>query len=409
MKRPSGWRAAGVLAALAVLTGAGWRWWQDDAAAAPETSATAPATAASALRAAASAPGPRAPYSDDGLRQRQAAQSLALQRLARAESTLAQYRQSTRYPPESRPLAEHPDQARPFEPISNDRPLRTPGNQPVAGVHLLTTQERVFVSGQESVRFTVAARDDQGAMLPLLITRSFAFDLPDPRQAVGRPAAAVPFNDSGQAGDAQAGDGIWSGVFQPATQGFADYAGTLRLQVDLNQNGRRGQLDFDIVYEPQVPARWTGGSRDLLNAGSLDFVLRLEVAQPGRYVVAGRVFDASGRPFALVNFNQELAAGPQEVSLPVFGKLVIDQRPSFPLTLRDVEGYLLFPDRFPDRAMLPRLAGVVRTSQRYTLAQFSDAEWQSEERSRYLDEFSRDVARAQADLPASAPPPTPRP
>src|SRR5574341_272483 len=110
-------------------------------------------------------------------------------------------------------------QQRPFDPITEDRPLRAPGREPERGVHIKTTQERVFVSGSESVRFTVAAVDDDGRPLPLLVTQAAAFDLPDPRQVAGRPQAAVAFNDSGLGADAAAGDGVHSGLLQPAAQG----------------------------------------------------------------------------------------------------------------------------------------------------------------------------------------------
>ena len=65
--------------------------------------------------------------------------------------------------------------------------------------------------------------------------------------------------------------------------------------------------------------------------------------QPGRYVITGRVDDASGRPLALVTFNNELGAGAQQVPLQVYGRLVRDANAVFPLTLHDVEGFLLRP------------------------------------------------------------------
>lgn len=45
----------------------------------------------------------------------------------------------------------------------------------------------------------------------------------------------------------------------------------------------------------------------------------------------------------------------QEIQLVMFGKLVRGSASAFPLVLRDVEGFLLIPDRFSDRAMMPRL------------------------------------------------------
>lgn len=84
---------------------------------------------------------------------------------------------------------------------------------------------------------------------------------------------------------------------------MADYAGTIRVQVQRNQEGPQGLLNFDLVYEPQMPAVWLDGAREALQAGSLAFYLKANVAQPGRCVMSARVDDANGRPFALLGFN----------------------------------------------------------------------------------------------------------
>lgn len=329
-------------------------------------------------------------FSASAVQVRRAQLDLWQQRLVRAEDTLSKYKTSTRYPHEARPLAEHPDQLRPFDPVAEEMPLRTPGGQPAKGVHVRSTQDRVFASGAESVRVTVRAVDDDDRPLPLLVTRAVAFDLPDARRPAGRPQVPVNFTE--------AADGSLAAVLQPSTQGFSDFAGTIRLQAYLNQAGQLGNVNFDVVYNPLVPAEWAG-VREALQAGSLDFFLKAKVAQPGRYVVSARVDDAAGKPFALLSFNDEVAVGEQEFRLRLFGKLVRDGKPAFPLTLRDVQGFLLVPDRFPDRAMLPRQPGTVHTSQAYALDSFSEAEWSSEERSRYLAELSKDVdeARKQVD------------
>jgi hypothetical protein len=206
------------------------------------------------------------------------------------------------------------------------------------------------------------------------------------------------FTDGGTDPDQRAGDGVWSARLQPSQQGFADYAGTIRVSLELNQDGQPGLVFFDVVYEPQVPAVWAGGVREALQDGSLDFYLKAQVSRPGRYVVSGRIDDANGKPFALLGFNEEVEAGAQEIRLTLFGKLVRDRAPAFPLTLRDVDGFLLIPDRFPDRAMMSRREGSVHSSARYPLNVFSTAEWSSEERTRYLTELGRDVDQAQEQV-----------
>jgi hypothetical protein len=76
---------------------------------------------------------------------------------------------------------------------------------------------------------------------------------------------------------------------------------------------------------------------------------------------------------------------------------LIDGRPELPLYLRDVEGFLFLDDSAPDRLHLPRLAGVVHKTRVYSLADFSDREWQSEQKQRYLDEYQKDLDRAKVE------------
>ena len=93
----------------------------------------------------------------------------------------------------------------------------------------------------------------------------------------------------------------------------------------------------------------------------------------------------------------------QEIKLTVFGKLLRDQEPALPLTLRDVDGSLLKENTDPDRALMPRLEGKVLATRSHPLKNYADAEWESEERSLHLKEFSRDAAQARAALAALDP------
>jgi len=84
-------------------------------------------------------PGAQAPLSAAG--QQAQAEKLRLwqARYERAEQVYASYRDATRYPHESRPLADHPDQVRPFDPVTEETPLRDAKGDVVKGVRLRTT------------------------------------------------------------------------------------------------------------------------------------------------------------------------------------------------------------------------------------------------------------------------------
>lgn len=310
----------------------------------------------------------RAPFSAVGLDDRQARLALWQQRLQRAQETLESYEAATRYPFDSGPANEHQDQWLTHQVVTGDYPLRLPGTGVVPNLRVHTTQQRVFATGADTVLFTVSATDDNGAPLPLRVVSSVSRSPQDTgggKAAPLAPVVAQAFVDDGTGGDLQAGDGVFTGRLDPQAEGFGQFAGMIRTE---------------------------------LRDGSLEFMLGANVTQPGRYVITGRVDDASGKPLALVTFNGELGAGAQQVPLQVYGRLVRDQKPAFPLVLHDVEGFLLRPDAYPDRALMPSRDGPVATSRRYALVQFSDAAFSSEETQRYLAEYGKDVTQAQQQV-----------
>ncbi len=398
-RRPASGRAGlGVVAALAFAALLVWALRDRGAEAAAGLAPQARTLAAKAAQPipelepapAASAAGP--PLSPLGQAQRREQLTLWQGRLERARTTLDNYRQAAQYPHESRPAEEHPDQLRPFEPIAEDRALRMPGGSVTQGVHLKTTQERVFASGDESSRVTMMLTDDHGRTLPLRVTRAVMQEVTPPGRTAGTVPVPLVVSDDGR--------GQLSALMHPARQGFGSFAGTVRLELSLDYAGQPGFIYFDLNYSPEQAATWLPGVREVHTAGSLDFFVKAQVLLPGRYVVSGRIDDAQGRPVALALFNGEVRAGTVEFRLPVFGKLLRDKAPPFPLVLRDVEAFLLKPDTFPDRVMLPRRAGAQHTSKSYPLVAFSDAEWSSEERTRYLTELGRDVATAEQQVQA---------
>lgn len=329
--------------------------------------------------------------------------SVLQSRLALAEETLEHYRAGTQYPQESRPAAEHLDQLYPNQPIEEVTAMRMDDGKADASVQIKTSQTRVFVGGGETVTFSIKAQDRSGKTLPLFVTRAVAQGLTF-QGSRDAPQITLPFADDGGSGDAAAGDGLLSATLAPAMTGLADFNGTIRVTANYHVGDRSGVTLFDIIYTPQTPAIWSGSIREAVEDGSLNIYLKAEVRQAGRYLVNARIDDAQGKPFALLHFNDILSAGPQEIRLSLFGKLIRDQAPEFPLRLRDVDGYLLKEDVDPDRAMMPRLPGIAYVTKAYSPKIFSDAEWQSEERSRYLTEFEQDVKSAKLALQGARPP-----
>ncbi len=388
----------GLLLGRFVVPGSGSAWSESEPA--PSSSGTSP-DPRQPVAAAPAAPskGPRLeePRAPAGLSpeeaEREAQRQLWEKRLERARFTLDSYRESTRYPPESRPIREQPDQVYPSSP-EGTRPLSKDNPE----VRLRMKQEKVFVAGDETVRFFVGCENARNGQ-PLACTVDSAFAHEAPHMMAAEQLSSVPldFNDAGRNGDELAGDGTFTASFMPARQGFALFSGTLRIEFKVKAGNAQGAAFFDILFTAAPPAKFSGKVREVVEQGSLQLYLGLQVRKPGRYVIAGRVDDEAGVPFAYVAFNEELEAGTREVKLTVFGKLLHDENPDFPLKLRDVEGFLLL-EGDPDRELLASLSGPIHTTREYPLERFSKDEWQSEERQRHLDEFTKDVNEAQKNL-----------
>lgn len=316
---------------------------------------------------------------------------------ALADHTYCSYREGSMYPAHSRPMSQNPDQAWPNKPVLETNPMRGDDRRSNPNVLVQTSQSRVYLAAGESVAFSLRAVEPNGNLVPLVVTRAIAAGIVATN---GRATTQVPltFADDGTGADPVANDGAFGGVLTPGQTGLAGFHGTIRTELRFVAGGKNGVVIFDVIYSPKLPAVWVGAPREVLEDGSLAFVLRADVRQPGRYVVTGRIDDAKGRPFALATFNEALGPGPNDIKLVVFGKLMIDGGPALPLTLRDVDGYLLKENTDPDRELMPRLEGPLLTSRTQSLKGVSDAEWTSEERERYLTEFARDRKGAAAEL-----------
>lgn len=319
-----------------------------------------------------------------------------------ADHVYCSYRSATQYPPASRPLTQNRDQNRPNDPIASTEPMRLDGGGADPNIRVQAAQSRIYVAAGEAVAFSLRAADADGKMLPLVVTGALAQGITY-GDAHAAPQVALTFADDGRGADPVADDGIVSAVLAPGQSGLANFAGTIRTDVRYQAGGKSGAVRFDVIATPDVPAVWAGPVREAVEDGSLNYYLKLDVREAGRYIVNGRVDDARGQPIALLTFNDVLGAGPNDVKLTVFGKLLRDAAPAQPLLLRDVDGWLLKDGADPDRALLPRRAGQVFTGAAHAIDDFSDAEWRSAERRRYLTEFARDVAAARAGLAAFDP------
>ncbi|UUZ55552.1 hypothetical protein LP419_07955 [Massilia sp. H-1] len=177
--------------------------------------------------------------------------------------------------------------------------------------------------------------------------------------------------------------------------GLASFSGTIRTRIDYTVGGKAGVVLFDVIYTPELLTTWNGPVREAVEDGSLVYYLKADIRTAGRYLVSGRVDDAKGQPFALASFNDVLLSRSGRDPADRVRQAAARRRAqAMPLTLRDVDGFLLKENVDPDRALMPRMEGKVLTGKKRAPGDFSDAEWQSEERTRHLDEFAKDIGLA---------------
>lgn len=318
----------------------------------------------------------------------------AATRAERAKALLASYLDWAKYPPTSRPARERPDRQRPHAaatrklPLSVDKADRT-DDKASSGISLVLSQSHYYLTAEETVTLAVSCRRGE-ERVPCSVTGAVA-EVSDGATGKAPAPSPVTFADDGRGGDVAAGDYVWTTAWTPKTAGFAEVTGPVSILASIEAGPERGLADFQVVSTGRPPAVFNGSVRETVKDGSLLFCLGIDVAEPGRYVLDGRVDDSTKTTFAFVSFNDVLPKGKQEVCLTVFGRLIADEGAKSPFVLRDVEGFLLLEDVFPDRRTMPTWEGAVHTTKVYKASDFSNAEWQSPVKERYVERLQKDA------------------
>ncbi len=356
-------------------------------------SAPSPAAPAGVARArtlpAALAPRLAAPAPTDGVAAGEES-TVAERRLERAERTLETYRQSTRYPPDSQPMRRHPDMEQPHFVPAVPYPLAHHDGRH-SGARVTVRQDRRFLVADETAALSLECSSGDGAE-SCQVLGAYARRLVSPLFEGRSEGVRVAFQEQEP--------GLHVATFQPSRQGFAGYAGLIRIDLTVRMGNEQGATGFQLEYTPEAPATFTGRIDEALEHGSVLLRIGLLVARQGRYVLHARLDDATGNTVALLTFNDLLGSGDQVAVMPLFGRLLLDERPAQPWHLRDLEGFRLLEDATPDRELMAMRAGRLHTTRRYTASELSPDEWQSEQKTRYLGALTADVERARREVEA---------
>jgi hypothetical protein len=331
---------------------------------------------------------------------------------AKRESVVADIRELTRFPPQSRPLdSSMTDLLRPRS--RYDTPVLLP---PLKGRE---------AAPQEFALLTASTYDigeDGVVTLTLTATRGTppagaASPSPQPHPPGGEPlsteivgvaiwaagggphdaSSLFHFVDDGTGGDVRASDGVSTATVDAGTlRAWAPEGGALRVSVRVRV-GEREPLDLsaDFLVAGDRGARFDGSVSERLVGGSVVYSVGLDVRRPGTYYVSGLVFDASEQPVGYATWQKPLSAGRATAELTFVGLLFHDKNAKAPFVLRTVTGKRLADAGEKHDVPLASLGGEY-PSRRYALSELSTEEWQSPERAAQL--------RAAEELRASAAP-----
>ncbi|MBL8018127.1 MAG: hypothetical protein JNM27_00560 [Leptospirales bacterium] len=188
-------------------------------------------------------------------------------------------------------------------------------------------------------------------------------------------------------------------AFKPRREDWGDMQLSIKFGIPAENSGFVHDMKVHFFSSPVTPATFTGNFRERIESGSLIISAELDVRMPGRYTIEGNLFAAEDKPVAHAKSDARLTGGKQMVDLLFFGKIFHERRASGPYILKGLRGIqetsALDPELLngpqeqvnklletlrttePDHRTIPEYDKEF-TTQPYKLADFSDAEYDSD-------------------------------
>ncbi len=341
----------------------------------------------------------------------------------RPADVLRDYREWSRYPPDSRPLLRgHTDELRPEVIRSGLQRLVVPDpvtKQPKLSEHYCVLEPETHTAlGAEPHNITLRCvkPPSRTPSVVQFVEVRLAKRVQD--RLVGLPSPT--YGDNGRDGDRTAGDRVYTFQWRPRGVDWGNIELLVRFQIpseDVNPP-REYQLMTSFFSSPHAPARFTGKATEKIVDGSLVISVQLSVTKPGDYEIKGNLF-AGDEPIAVSRGRGSLRPGLQTIDLLFFGKIFHDRGKPGPYTLRHLRGIrenlAISPSEIagksveevnrileastrrqaasePDREVIPFSKEEHRT-QSYTLKEFSSAEYESPQKTQRLKMLEEDVRR----------------
>jgi hypothetical protein len=144
--------------------------------------------------------------------------------------------------------------------------------------------------------------------------------------------ALVAYRDDGQGPDQKAGDRVYSARWKPEGLEAPQAASYMvRVRARLADGDLRQSAGGFLYSDPS--AHLTGRYRDVLREGNLVIAAEVEVAETGRFHLAGTLYSASGEPVGFAQNALSLEPGKHWIELAYYGLMFHDRQAAGPYRL----------------------------------------------------------------------------
>ncbi len=280
---------------------------------------------------------------------------------------------------------------------STHRPLQVDAERGVGHVTVTLSQSQLWLAHGELASAFIAVTTDNGSKPEVSFARSEMFKSNGKTDGLGASLGQLEFHDDGNPPDLIAGDNIYSALVPPGAELLRGVTSAVIVDVDMIAGDERGDFRFHFVTTGPAPGKFTGVVTSAIEGGSLAFHVGLDVYQAGRFNIMARLYDAAGKPAALLTFVGPLTLDSHEVVFTAFGKTLLDQGLVSPFAHKDLEGFSYVSTTDSDRAVMAVLPGPF-LSAAFAMNQLSSAEWDSPERSKSIDSVNSVMAHGPSEI-----------
>ncbi|HEX2641616.1 MAG TPA: choice-of-anchor X domain-containing protein [Thermoanaerobaculia bacterium] len=148
--------------------------------------------------------------------------------------------------------------------------------------------------------------------------------------------ASFVYRDDGRGADRRAGDGIYSARVALPAGTEPDFAESFQVTAVARLAGGELRQSVGGFLYGKPSARLTGRYRDEVRDGSLVIAAEVEVAEAGRFHLAGTVTSMAGEPIGTAQAALELQPGRRWIELAFYGLMFQDRKAAGPYRLGSI-------------------------------------------------------------------------